>query len=72
MLIVLFRYFSTQQEEPPLHRTDLIWQNPPLLSNRTLGKHLILHNGVLGTEIPQTFAGMVRVFVGLHGTRAEF
>lgn len=72
--IVLFRYFSTQRAGPPLHETDLIWQNPALfsLSNGALGKHLLLHNGALGTEIPQAIARMVIVFVVLHGACVEF
>lgn len=72
--IVLFRYLSTRREGPPFHETDLIWQNPALfsLSNRALGKHLFLHNGVLGIELPHTTARMVAVFVVLHGTRVEF
>lgn len=49
VLLLLFRYFSTQREEPPLRGRDLIWQTPLFsLSNSTLGEHLLLHNGLLG------------------------
>lgn len=72
--IVLFRYFSTQQEGPPLQETDLIWQSPALfsLSNGALGKHRLLHNGAFGSESLHAGARTVSVFVVLHGLVLNF
>lgn len=69
--ITLFRYFSTQREEPPLRGRDSIWQTPLFsLSNSTLGEHLLLHNGPLGPGSrtrPWYFSGCVLNFETAFG-----
>lgn len=68
-------FFSTSQlssKKSLLLGTDLIWQKPPVILIRVLGKHLLCIMKCLALRFPHAGVGMVRVLFHFPGLMSSF